>query len=56
MGPGTESAGITVGPKLLLVEVRKDEPGREINESVSRNRTKKCNHPHKGAEGPKNLP
>ena len=35
VGPGTTSDGEKVGPNLLLVEVRKDEPGREINARVS---------------------
>ena len=31
VAPGTTSSNEKVGPNLLLIEVRKDEPGREIN-------------------------
>ena len=34
-GPGTTSRNEKVDPNLLLIEVRKDEPGREINARVS---------------------
>lgn len=33
--PGTASDGELVGPSLILVEARKDEPSSEINASVS---------------------
>ena len=56
VGPGTASSNEKVGPNLLLTEVRKDEPGREINARVSMYRCKKCFNPHEGAEGPKYLP
>ena len=56
VGPGTTSRNEKVGPNLLLIEVRKDEPGREINARVSIYRCKKCFNPHEGAEGPKFLP
>ena len=56
LGPGTTSSNEKVGPNLLLIEVRKDEPGREINARVSIYRCKKCFNPHEGAEGPKFLP
>ena len=35
VGPGTASDGKLVGRNLLLLEIRKDEPGREINARVS---------------------
>ena len=35
VGPGTTSSNEKVGPNLILIEVRKDEPGREINTRVS---------------------
>ena len=41
VGPGTTSRNEKVGPNLLLIEVRKDEPGREINARVSVYRCKK---------------
>ena len=56
VGPGTTSSNEKVGPNLLLIEVRKDEPGREINARVSIYRCKKYFNPHEGAEGPKFLP
>ena len=56
VGPGTTSRNEKVGPNLILIEVRKDEPGREINARVSIYRCKKCFNPHEGAEGPKFLP
>lgn len=34
-GRGETADGKEVGPKLLLIEVRKDEPGKEINRRVS---------------------
>ena len=56
VGPGTTSDGKKVGPNLLLLGVRKDEPGREINARVSMYRCKKSYNPHEGAEVPKFLP
>ena len=56
VGPGTTSSNEKVGPNLLVIEVRKDEPGREINARISIYRCKKCFNPHEGAEGPKFLP
>lgn len=56
VSPGTASRGEKVGPNLLLMEVRKDEPGREIAARVSMYRCKKCYHLHKGTEGPQFLP
>ena len=35
VGPGTTSSDEKVGPNLPLIEVRMDEPGREINARVS---------------------
>ena len=40
---------------MLLLEVRKDEPGREINPRVSMYRCKKCNTPNEGEDRPKFL-
>ena len=45
-----------VGHNLLLLEVRKDEHGREISARVSMLWCKKCYIPHEGAEAPKFLP
>ena len=45
-----------VGKKLLLLDIRKDEPGREINARVSVYRCKRCFNPLEGAEPPKFLP
>ena len=55
VGSGTRD-GEKVGPNLVLVEARKDEPGREINARVSKYRCKQCHNPHEGVEGPKFLP
>ena len=41
---------------LLLLEIRKDEPYREINARVSVYRCKRCYNPHEGAEPLKFLP
>ena len=35
VGPRTTSSNEKVGPNLILIEVRKNEPGREINARVS---------------------
>ena len=56
VGPGTTSDGRKVGSNLLLLDFRKDEPGREINARVSTYRCKKCHNPHEGAKPPKFLP
>ena len=45
-----------VGPKLLLLEKRTDEPGRGINARVPVHRFKKCYNPHEGATAPRFLP
>ena len=50
VGPGTTISNEKVGPSWLLIEVLKDEPGREINTRVSIYRCKKCFNPHGGAE------
>ena len=41
VGPATTSSNEKVGPNLLFIEVRKDEPGREINARGSVYRCKK---------------
>ena len=45
-----------VGRNVLLLEIRKDEPGREINTRVSIYRCEKCLNSHEEAEPPKFLP
>lgn len=43
VGPGTtNNAGRKVRANLLLVEVQKDHPGKQINARVSIHRCKKC--------------
>ena len=56
VGPGKMSDGREVGPKLILLEIRTDEPGRGINARVSVHRCKKCYNPHEGATAPRFLP
>lgn len=46
MGPGTAVDRKVVGPKLLLIDIKKDEPVRNITERVSVLRVKKCFNPH----------
>ena len=56
VGPGTTSDGKKDGPSLLLVEVRKNEPGSEVNARVSKYRCKQCHNPHERVEWLKFLP
>lgn len=56
VGPGKTRDGRVVGAKLVLLEVRKDEPGREINARVSVHRCKRCYNPHEGPQKPRFLP
>ena len=55
-GPGKMNDGREVGPKLILLEIRKDEPGRGINARVSVHRCKKCYNPHQRGTAPRFLP
>ena len=55
-GTGKINDGREVGRKLLLLEIRQDEPGRGINARVSVHRCKKCFNPHGGATAPRFLP
>ena len=51
VGPGTASSdGKMVGRNLLLLGIRKDEPGREMNARVSVYRCNRCFSPHEEAE------
>ena len=50
VGPGTTSSNEKIGPNLILIEVRKDEPGREINARVSVYRCKSVSIPMKERE------
>lgn len=45
-----------VGPKLLLLDIKKDEPGGGITQRVSVSRCKKCYNPHEGQKKPRFLP
>lgn len=56
VGPGTAADGRMVGPKLLLIDVKKNEPVKNITERVSVLRVKKCFNPHDKALKPKFLP
>lgn len=42
VGPGITSKGQEVGLKLILLDVKKDEPGRQVNAKVLVHRCKKC--------------
>ena len=42
VSPGKTENGREVGPKLLLLEIRQDEPGRGINARISVHRCRKC--------------
>lgn len=53
--PGETPQREKVGPKLLLIDVRRDEPGKEINPRVSVLRVKKCFNPHYGERKPRFL-
>ena len=49
--------GLGVGQKLLLLDIKADEPGhRGINARVSVHRCKKCFNPHGGETAPRFLP
>ena len=56
VGSGKTDNGREVGPKLILLEVRTDEPGREINARVSIQICKKCFNPHDGETPARFLP
>ena len=45
-----------MGPKLILLEIRADEPDRGIKSRVSVHRCKKWFNPHDGATPPRRLP
>ena len=54
VGPGKMGDGHEIGPILLLLDIRSDEPGhRGINARVSVHRCKKCYNPHGGATAPR---
>ena len=49
--------GREVGPKLLLLDIKADEPGhRGIKARVSVHRCKKCFNPHRGETSPRFYP
>ncbi|CAB1110683.1 unnamed protein product [Ectocarpus sp. CCAP 1310/34] len=55
VGPGTAPDGREVGPKLVLVDVRKNEPGKGITSRVSLLRVKYFS-PHSEDDKPRFLP
>ena len=56
VGPGKTADGREVGPNLILLEIRANEPGRGINARASVHRCKKCFNPHDGTSPPRFLP
>ena len=57
VGPGKMADKREVGPKLLLLDIKADEPGhRGINARVTVHRCKKCFNPHEGEAVPRFLP
>lgn len=53
VGPGKTSGGCVIEAKVLFLEVRKDEPGTEINARFSVHRCKLCYSPHNRTERPR---
>lgn len=45
-----------VGPKLLLLDIKKEEPGGGITQRTSVSRCKKCYNLHEGQKKPRSLP
>lgn len=56
VGPGISEKGELVGDKLLLLEIRRDEPGVIMSPRVSVLRGKRCHNPKDDPEPPKSLP
>ena len=56
VGPGVSDKGELVGEKLLMLDIRKNEPGVIMSSRVSVLRCKRCYNPKDDPEPPKSLP